>query len=459
MLPIKSDSRNVKPGDTFVALPGVYGDGHQYISQAIENGAVKIVAEHGEYDVETLIVPDTRAWLTEYLDEQYGKYINEMTMACVTGTNGKTTTVFELYDALNKLGCPCAYIGTIGYYDKNGKVCSVYNTLPDLCDVYDYLMTAYNEGCRFAAMEASSHGLAYGRNGNLTYDYTIFTNLTQDHLDFHGTMEKYALTKQKLFKKLRAGGTAIVNTDNFYSPYFLLPENKNVSFGFNSGDWRVSEFAMDVDGCDFTVQHGGEEHRFRTPLLGEYNVYNLLPVIIILHDRGYSFEQITDVVARLSEPAGRMDTVRWGTNKIIVDYAHTPDGFLQLLTTINRVRKGKVYVVFGGRGSRDRDKRPKMTKIACEMTDRFILTASHLFRESLDQIIGDYCAGGVYPNMEIIRDRREAMRKGISMLDENDILLILGKGHEEYLDMGFGEKIHFDDKEVVYELLKEFPER
>ena len=194
MINIKSDSRKVKPGDIFVALRGISSDGHDYIDKAIENGASKIIAEEGEYEVETLIVPDTRLYLEEYLKEHYGYYLDKMTLMGITGTNGKSTTAFFTYLALNNLGVKCCYIGTLGYYlDK--KVSNLPNTSPDIAELYEMIVEAYEKGYRHLILEASSQGLAYRRLEGILFDYVIFTNLTQDHLDFHKTMGNYALAK------------------------------------------------------------------------------------------------------------------------------------------------------------------------------------------------------------------------------------------------------------------------
>ena len=213
MIDIQSDSRKIKPGDTFIALRGISSDGHSYIKKAIDLGATKIIAEEGEYDVPTTIVPDTREYLNEYLQEHYNDKLNEMNIIAVTGTNGKTTTAKLIHDSLNILGSKTAYIGTIGFYiDK--KICNLANTTVDICDTYDLLMQAYDAGCNNVVMEISSHAASMGRVETLNFDYAIFTNLTQDHLDYHKTMGNYALAKQQVFKKLKDRGLAIVNNDD-----------------------------------------------------------------------------------------------------------------------------------------------------------------------------------------------------------------------------------------------------
>ena len=203
MINIKSDSRKVKEGDIFIALSR---DGHDYIEKAINNGAKKIIVEEdNDYDIDTLVVPDTREYLNNYLKEHYAKFFDDMTIIGITGTNGKTTTAFLTYEALNHLGYKCAYIGTIGFY-QDKKVCDLPNTCPDICDMYELIIDSYEKGYKYIVLEASSQGIAYGRLENIVFDYAIFTNLTMDHLDYHITMENYALAKQQLFKQLKKEG-------------------------------------------------------------------------------------------------------------------------------------------------------------------------------------------------------------------------------------------------------------
>ena len=222
MINIRSDSRKVKPGDIFVAFKGISSNGSQYIEDAIKNGASKlIVEEDGDYSIPYEVVSDSRKYLENYLVSNYNKYLDEMTLIGITGTNGKTTTAFLLYDALNKLGCKCAYMGTIGFY-LDEKVYSLPNTSPDVTEVYDMIITAYDAGYRYMTLEISSHGLDMKRLEGINFDYVVFTNLTQDHLDYHKTMGNYALAKQKLFTRLKANGKAIVNADDKYKEYFLL---------------------------------------------------------------------------------------------------------------------------------------------------------------------------------------------------------------------------------------------
>ena len=451
---IKDDSRKITKGDIFVAIKGISSDGHDYIEQAIENGAIKIIAEHGSYSVETIIVENTKEYLEKYLEDNYKKYLNSMTIVGFTGTNGKTTSAFLLYQALNELKIKCAYIGTVGFYlDK--KVCSIPNTTVELCTMYEYMIQAYNEGYKFIALECSSHGLAMGRLNTISFDYAIFSNLTHDHLDFHLDMENYAMAKRKLFENLKPSGKAIINFDDKYCDFFSLKENINITYGFNGGDYKVTDYSFDIDGSTFIYEHNNIKTKINYKLLGQYNISNLLPIMIILEEIGVN--DLNSIISKLKEPPGRMDMIKYKSNTIIVDYAHTPDGFEKIITTVNQVTKGKTYVIFGVRGNRDRTKRPEMMRIANTLADYVIITQNHIFAEDPNQIIDDLVKGAINDEYCICFDRKDAIIQGINMLKENDTLMILGKGHEDYLDIG-GSRIPFDDKEVVLDYIEKIKE-
>ena len=448
MLNIQSDSRKIKKGDTFVAVKCEVNDGHKYIDKAIENGASHIVAERGEYSVDTTIVPDTREYLTNYLEEHYNKYIEEMTIIGITGTNGKTTSAYLTYQALNKLGCKTAYIGTIGFY-MDGKVRSLPNTSVDICDTYDLIMEAYDNGYKTVVLEVSSHALYNGRLKTLVFDYAVFTNLTQDHLDFHGNMENYALAKQKLFKMLKKDGKAIINSDDSYKDYFLLKENANITYGKN-GDVSFTDYHSDLNGTEFKLIID-KEYDIKSQLVGEYNIYNLLVCITILYDLKYDIKDIIEVVKQLNPPNGRLDTIDYKDNKIVIDYAHTPDAIEKAINAINTT--GNKYVVFGCTGERDRLKRPIMGKLVSELSKYFIITDDDPHNEDEMQIVNDILEGNDFKNYEICIDRKEAIRKGIDLLNSKDILFILGKGHEEFI-IG-KERIPHNDREEVLKYIEE----
>ena len=444
---IKTDSRKIKDGDIFLALRGISSDGHSYIPKAIENGATKVIAEEGRYDVDYEIVTSSREYLNQYLKENYNPCIDEMTLIGITGTNGKTTSAYLIYDALNKLGIKCAYIGTIGFY-MDGKVTSLPNTSPEVSEIYNMLMDAYEQGYRYAVLEVSSHGLSNGRIEGLSFDYAVFTNLTQDHLDFHKTMDNYAMAKQSLFYKLKPNGKAIINYDDSYKETFLLEQNNNLTYGFDGGDYQVIEYDMTNFGTKFQYSYMGDKYSIESNLIGKYNIYNLMVAMIVLKEIGISFEQIGSIVSSLQAPVGRMEKVLYGSNSIIVDYAHTPDALMNIISTVKEFCKGKLYVVFGCTGDRDRTKRPIMMDITTRECDYVIVTSDDLHNEDPDQIVSDMLEGLQKDNYEVCMDRRDAIIKGIQLLDDQDVLLILGKGHEEVMIIG-NERIPFNDMKTV----------
>lgn len=450
---ITTDSRKIMPGDIFVAVKGYTVDGHDFIEKAIEKGASKIICNHGEYSVETVITDDTLGYMSEYLNKNYGLYLERMTLIGITGTNGKTTTASLIHNALNKLGKKCAYIGTIGFYIDT-KVRNLPNTTPSLDELYEMFMEAYDAGCSYLAMEVSSQGIMNRRVEGITFDYAIFTNLTQDHLDFHKTMGNYALAKQKLFYQLKPTGKAIINNDDGYKEYYLLEQNKNITFGLESGNYIASNIRMTSRGSKFRLRTSDFLEDIETPLIGDYNIYNILIVIVVLLELGISIEQVKMVISRLKAPDGRMDTVAYKNNSIVIDYAHTPDAVKKILDTMNGVNPNHVYVVFGCTGDRDRLKRPIMTKIVTDLSDQAIITIDDPHNEDPNQIVNDMLDGLTSTNYEIILDRGKAIEKGIDLLDDNDILLILGKGHEEVIIVK-DKKIPFNDKEVALKYVKE----
>ncbi|MDD2435150.1 MAG: UDP-N-acetylmuramoyl-L-alanyl-D-glutamate--2,6-diaminopimelate ligase [Bacilli bacterium] len=449
MINIQSDSRKIKPGDIFVALRGISSDGHDYIDRAIGNGAKKIVAEEGSYEVETEIVPNTREYLNQYLYDNYNQYLEEMTIVGITGTNGKTTSAYLIYDSLNKLGIKCAYIGTVGFY-MDGKVANLNNTSPDVCDLYDLLIEAYENGYKHVALEASSQGLDGGRLVGIPFDYAIFTNLTQDHLDHHKTMENYALAKQLLFKQLKPNGISIVNYDDGYKDYFKT--DKTIYYGQTGGNFKITEMELTNQNSKFKYLYNGEEHEIISPLLGDYNVYNMLVNIIVLTHLGISDEDIKRVISKVKAPAGRMDTVMYKNNSIIIDYAHTPDAIEKIIHAVTKVTPGNIYTVFGCTGDRDRTKRPIMTKMVTDLCKYAIITNDDPHYEDTAQIVSDMVTNLDNTNYEVCLDRKEAIIKGIKLLEEHDILLILGKGHEEVM-LVRDQKIPMNDKQIVLEYL------
>lgn len=451
---IKYNSKKIQKGDTFIALK-TNNDGHKYIDDAIKNGATKVVAEYGSYPVETLLVDNTKEYLVKYLYDNYYQEIKDLKLIGITGTNGKTTTCMLLHNMLNMLGRKTAYIGTNGFY-INKFIKELPNTTPEILDIYELLIESKKEGCEFICIEASSHGLDQNRLEGLKFDYAIFTNLTHEHLGYHKTMENYALAKQKLFNMLRNNKYAIINNDDNYKDYFILKENNNITYSLNNGDYYVKEYKITTQNNTFTVVNNNKEYTFTTKLLGKHNIYNSLASIIVLNKIGYSFEEINNVLSIINGPKGRMENIFYNNNNIIIDYAHTPDGIENVLKTAKELNPNQIITIIGcggGTGS-DRTKRSEMGNLVLNLSDKTIFTNDNPRDEDPNQIIDDLLKEKINNNYIIELDRKEAIKKGINMLTNNDILLILGKGHENYQIIG-NNKTHFNDKETVLEIIKE----
>ncbi len=445
MFSIKTDSRKVKNGDTFVALRGISSDGHDYIEKAIQNGATTIVAEEGNYSVETKIVKDTRQYLEELLYEKFHSYLEKMTIIGITGTNGKTTTSYLLYEALNKLNKKAAYIGTVGFY-KQSKVCDLPNTSPALCDLYEMLMDCYESGYHYIVMEVSSQGLSYGRMNTIFFDYAIFTNLTQDHLDYHKTMENYARAKQQLFYQLKKSGTSIINIDDEYHSYYEI--GNVITYGCKESDYQLKNIHLNSFNSEFNVKN----LLIKTSLIGKYNVYNVLCAVIVLDLMKFSKEEIEKVVPTLSAPPGRMDRIQFQKNTIIIDYAHTPDAMINIINTVEELPHKNIYIVFGCTGSRDSKKRPIMMQIALDHASFVVVTSDDLHEEEFEDIVKDMLEGNQRNYYKVLKDRYEAVKYGMSLLREEDLLLILGKGHEEFIIV-HDDKIPYNDRKAVEEII------
>lgn len=451
---IKIDSRKVIKGDTFVALPGIKTDGHDYIEKAIENGATKIIAEHGTYSVDTLLVEDTRKYLCDYLKETYYNDLKDIKFIGITGTNGKTTICYLIYNLLNILGVKTAYIGTIGFYiDK--EVEELDNTTPEITDLYDMFLKAKTKETKVIVMEVSSHALEQGRVDGIEFDYAGFTNLTKEHLDFHINMENYSKAKQKLFERLKNDKVAVINADDEYYKDFIKQQNNNFTLGLNKdSDYKVLDYQLHMDKTDFKFEYQNKEYDVTINLPGEYNIHNFLTSLIIVNKMGYSIEEILSKTNILTAPPGRMDTISYNGRSIIIDYAHTPDAVENVLNCVNTYKKGKIITIVGCGGDRDKTKRPIMGDIATKLSDYVIFSNDNPRTENEKEIMNDITKDLKINNYEIEYDRGKAIKKAMSLLQENDMLLILGKGHETYQIIGT-EHFHFSDKEEVEKYIKE----
>lgn len=451
MINIKIDSRKVTPGDTFVALKGATVDGHDFIEKAIEAGATKIVAEKEiDCDVETLIVGNTNEWLTNYISENYSKEINEMNIIGVTGTNGKTTTAYLTYQILNALGSKTAYIGTIGFYQPDKEFIELPNTTPNILDLYELFLSAKENGCKNVMMEVSSHALHQERVKGIKYKVAAFTNLTQDHLDYHETMDNYLDAKKLILKQLE--GSMIVNIDD---PYGIKWTNYNncKTLGTEGTDYKIESYNDTEHGTKITFSTKEKEYEVETNLRSTFNVYNYLTSLALINSLGFSIEDIIKVTNKVYPPKGRCEQIKVKDGEAVIDYAHTPDAVEKIINAFTENKKGKVITIVGCGGDRDPKKRPIMGRIAAENSDYVVFTSDNPRTEDPKAIMDDILAGVSTSNYEVELDRRTAIKKALDMIEKDDVVLILGKGHEDYQIIGH-EKIHLDDAEEVRKYLE-----
>ena len=446
MLNIKIDSRKVNEGDTFVAIVGANVDGHDYIDEAIKRGATKlIISKDGDYPVEKIVVNDTKDYLTNYLVKNYSEKINKIDLIGVTGTNGKTTTCFLTYQMLKKLNKKVAYIGTIGFYFED-KQEELPNTTPDILDLYDMILKAIDNGCDTVVMEVSSHALEQQRIAGLKFKIGAFTNLTQDHLDYHKTMENYLQAKLKILNYISDNGLFITNIDDNYGKEFNY--KNTITLGFKPSDYQIINYQDNKDFMNIKFKFDNTEYTINVNLKSKFNVYNYLTALIIVNNLGYSIENIFKITKDIYPPKGRCEQIKLKKGLAVVDYAHTPDAVLKIIEAFKENRKGKIITIVGCGGDRDPKKRPIMGEYATENSDYVIFSDDNPRTEDNKKIMQDILTGVKKNNYEVIYNRKDAICKGLSLLEDDDVLLILGKGHENYQIIG-REKHHFDDAEVV----------
>ncbi len=450
MINIKTNSRKIKPGDTFVAIKGFTVDGHDYIEDAIKAGATKIVCEHGSYSVETLVVPSTKEWVQKYIVDNYKDEVNKLRIIGVTGTNGKTTTCFLTYQALKKLGVNAAYMGTIGFYYGDTKY-ELNNTTPEILDLYSYFIEALEQGVTDVVMEVSSHSLCEKRVEGLEFSEVAFTNLTEDHLDYHKTMENYLNAKLLILKQIKKDGVVIVNNDDDYGKYFEVGNYKTL--GYSGDNYKILDYSQTDKGTLISFMVDGKNYEVETNLRSKFNVYNYLTCLALLNNLGFSIDEIAEVTKSIYPPKGRCEQIAVNGGEAVIDYAHTPDAVDKIISAFLENKKGKVITIVGCGGDRDPLKRPIMGNIASEKSDYVIFTSDNPRTEDPKAILDDIVKDVRKDNYEVEIDRPTAIRKGLDMIGKNDVLLILGKGHEDYQIIGHT-KHHLDDAEEVRKYLE-----
>ena len=446
MIKYETNSKLVKNGQIFVAIVGNTVDGHDYIEEAINNGASGVV---GEKEL-TLNIPyekvdDTKEYLKNVLVNEYADTINNLKLIGVTGTNGKTTSCYLTYQMLQKLGKNVAYLGTIGYY-QNDTFIELNNTTPDILTLYKLLLDAVNNNVEYLVMEVSSHALSFERIAGLKFSCGAFTNLTEDHLDYHKTMDAYLNEKLKLINYLKDDATLLLNSDDEASKKFKIFKNY-LTYGLN-GDYKIENFEILPDHTNLEFSYEDTNYNVRTNLTSKFNIYNYLTCVSILNSLEFSIDDILNITSEVYPPKGRCETYKVGKGYAIVDYAHTPDAVEKVIMAYTELKKNRIITIIGCGGDRDPIKRPIMGNLATSLSDYVIFTNDNPRTEDPIKIMNDIIKDNHNTNYEIIYDRKDAITKGIDIMKKDDILLVLGKGHEDYQIIG-KEKIHFDDAEII----------
>ena len=455
------DSRQVKPASCFIALKGTKTAGEEYIEAAIEKGSIAIVCETVPAVINeniTYVQVDNAAEAAGYISHNfYGEPSLKLKLIGVTGTNGKTTIATLLWKLFTAMGYKCGLISTVQNQIGN-KVITATHTTPDAVTINALLKQMVDEDCRYVFMECSSHAIHQGRITGLQFVAALFSNITHDHLDYHKTFDEYIRVKKSWFDKLPAAAFAISNADDKRGAVML--QNTNAKKYFYSlktiTDFKGKILDNSLDGLHMTINE--KEVYFR--LIGEFNAYNLLAVYGTAVCLGQDKDTVLQILSSLDGAEGRFDYMVSKQDKIkgIVDYAHTPDALLNVLATIKNLRQGneKIITVVGCGGDRDKTKRPVMAEVACEYSDKVIFTSDNPRSEDPLEILKDMQAGvnAVTKKKVIsIADRREAIKTAVSLANNDDIVLIAGKGHEKYQDVK-GVKYDFDDKQILIEMFE-----
>ncbi len=454
------DSRRVRPGGLFVALRGATFDGHRFLDDVHQKGACgAVVEEVCNTALPQIQVNDTLASLPKLAANFYGHPAKKLHLTGITGSNGKTTSTYLLEALLQSTGKPCGVLGTIEYRYGSKRIPAP-NTTPLPHDLHDHLNEIVNENIQHVVMEVSSHGLALHRVDEVEFEIAVFTNLSQDHLDFHSTMEEYRGAKQLLFTRyLKPSGKAVINMDDEAGRFIASRVSKDqlITYGLNpKADISASNIKTHLKGTSFVLHIKEKAVEVQTPLLGIHNVYNVVGVCAAAYAQELSIQEIENGIKQFQPVPGRLESIENSIGaQVVVDYCHTPDALDKCLETLNAIPHKRLITLFGCGGDRDLGKRPLMAKAAERHSDILIVTSDNPRTEDPQTIINDIMAGlrQSAKTIEVIEDRRGAIQTAIEMLQDGDILLLAGKGHEDYQIIG-QEKQPFDDRKIARECLR-----
>jgi len=460
------DSRKVQKNSVFVAVKGYKSDGHKFLQDAINKGAVAVVVEDNDSipddlihhaQISKILVSNSRKALAELSKGFFNDPTKKLKLVGITGTNGKTTSTFILRNILQNAGYKTGLIGTIANYIGDEKVDSKLTT-PESNDLNRMFYDMIQQGCEFAVMEVSSHSLVLNRVCGLDFKAAMFSNITSDHLDFHKTFEEYFEAKKILFNGLSENSFAIVNSDDKSSNKIVEDSKAKIfTYGISeNSDYQIKNISYDLNGTDFTITHNKVDYNIHTSLIGTFNAYNAVSAFAAANCLGISANKIVDGIKSAPQVPGRFEVLGNGNKKVIVDYSHTADSLEKALQAVKEIvkDKNKIVTVFGCGGDRDKTKRPIMGKVACELSNRVIVTSDNPRTENPFEIIEDIKKGISKNNFEVEENREEAIKKAILGSDENAVILIAGKGHENYQEIN-GVRNHFSDREVALKYLSE----
>ncbi len=465
---IAYDSRRVQPGFLFVAVRGTCSDGRSFIGSAIDRGAVAVLGE----DLESFVIPgamfievdDVRLAMAHAATAFYGKPSEHLDIVGITGTNGKTTTAYLVRSVFEMAGLRSGLLGTIEYITGAEKASAstpasipAVRTTPESVDLQGYLNEMVRNGLKAAVMEVSSHALALKRIHGCTYSAAVFTNLTRDHLDFHQTMNKYFDVKRELFSHLRDGGFAVLNTDDQYGQKLRdsLPV-KTISYGIDSpADIRAVDIKNEGGSVSLKILYCGRLYRLISDLIGSHNIYNMLAAFGVGVGSGIPADTVLKGLAGMQGVPGRFEKVEAGQDfLVLVDYAHTDDALSRAIRSARSLtRKGRVITVFGCGGDRDKGKRSKMGRVASWLSDYVIITTDNPRNEKTDSIFSEIRTGISRYNYLVIPERARAIQHAVMITAPGDVVLIAGKGHEDYQEV-YGSRLPFSDRETAIKAIR-----
>ncbi|WP_457634913.1 UDP-N-acetylmuramoyl-L-alanyl-D-glutamate--2,6-diaminopimelate ligase [Persephonella sp.] len=462
---LSNNSKDVKNGYVFFAVKGTNTDGHRFVEEAVKNGASAVVVQDTETakkvkerypDVWVVLTQDTRKKQAEVSRKFYGFPDRKIKIIGITGTNGKTTVSYLISQLIENSGRKTGIIGTIDYRVGDRVICEG-RTTPDSIQWFRTLKQMSDMGAEYVVAEISSHALDQMRVYGTQFSGAVFTNLSQDHLDYHKSMEEYFSAKEKLFDMLDRETPAVVNTDDIYGNrlYNRLKKNKNISgIGTqNSPDFKIEDIKLSEKGSSFFLLWKNKKLPVKTKLIGLFNVYNTALSISILLKMGFSPEFLSKASENLQPVRGRLERIEGNGFSVYIDYAHTPDALKNVLQTLKDIKKRRLITVFGAGGDRDRSKRPLMGEVASELSDLVIITSDNPRTEDPLKIIDEIKSGIKGNSFKVIPDREKAIKEAIYTASEGDIVLIAGKGHENYQIIG-KKTIPFDDLKVAKKYIK-----